>query len=116
MLTLSIKNFKLNLTIGAHCRERDTKQDVFINLDISLNPLGAIKDDDLNNTVDYYELSNKIIARVKDSKFYLIETLASYILDIVFEESKIIEANIELVKPQALTCAQSVSVKLRRTR
>jgi D-erythro-7,8-dihydroneopterin triphosphate epimerase len=58
----------------------------------------------------------RIVEEVEKTSFYLIERLAGFILDIVFENNKVTKATVEIDKPHALRFAESVSLELTRER
>ena len=65
---------------------------------------------DFGKAVDYKAITKKIIRFVEKSEFFLLEKLASKVLDIVMEDKKVKKAKVEVDKPGALRYAKSVSV------
>jgi D-erythro-7,8-dihydroneopterin triphosphate epimerase len=112
MATVRITNLKLRTIIGANDWERNTKQDVTINITFDYDASKAIKTDKLDDAADYKIITKKIIKAVENSDFQLIEKMAAMVLDIVLEDKKIKEATVRIDKPQALRFADSVSVEL----
>lgn len=109
---INIKNISLRTIIGVHDWERETKQDILINISLSSKCDKAIMTDDLAYTCDYQALAEKIITFVEDSRFFLIETLAARILDLIMEDKQVLKSTVEIVKPHALLYAESVSIEL----
>ena len=72
----------------------------------------AAVSDSIDDTVDYKALTKKIIEKVENSSFFLIEKLTKVILDIVMEDPLVEEASVKVDKPHALRFADSVSIEL----
>ncbi|MEM4246492.1 MAG: dihydroneopterin aldolase, partial [Candidatus Bathyarchaeia archaeon] len=77
-----IRNLRLRCIIGTNDYERVEKQDVVINVAMSLDISAAAQKDDISDTVNYKLVSSQIVKMVEDSSFYLIETLAEKIAEI----------------------------------
>lgn len=101
-MKIKVKNIKVETIIGINDDERINIQPLSIDIQISYDSKQASETDDINHTVDYYDLTNKIITYTQNSSFNLIETLAERLLDLIFENEKIKKANIEIRKPKAL--------------
>ena len=112
MATIRITNLKLRAIIGANDWERETKQDVVINVAIDFDAAKAGKSDSIKDTVDYKTITKRIIKEVEASSFFLLEKLAQVILNIVMENPKVKEASVRVDKPFALRFADSVSVEV----
>ncbi len=113
-MRLTIDELRAEAIIGIHRHERKTKQPILINLDIEIKH--EVKDDEIKTTLDYEDLSNRIVDFVETSSFNLLETLVEKVLDIIFEYDMVTAAEVEIEKPQALKSAQSVSVISNRKR
>ena len=115
-MIIRIKNLRLRTIIGLNDWERKKEQDVLINLKIQVDDEMAVASDDLADGVDYKTIKYRIVEEVEKTSFYLIERLAGFILDIVFENDKVMKATVEIDKPHALRFAESVSIELTRER
>ena len=109
-MVIRIKNLRLRTIIGINEWERKNFQDIILNVEIEFNGNRVIESDDINDTIDYKELKKRIIQEVEKSRFYLIDKLAGYILQIVMENEKVNYAKVEVDKPHALRFADSVSL------
>ena len=110
-MIVRIKNLKLRTIIGIQEWERTEKQDIIINIEYETNAEKAAKSDDINDTINYKTLNKKIIEKVESTSFFLLEKLASCILEIIMEDKRITRAKVEIDKPGALRFADSVSVE-----
>jgi FolB domain-containing protein len=115
-MIIRIKNLRLRTIIGLNDWERKKEQDILINLKIRVDDETAVASDDLADGVDYKRIKYRIVEEVEKTSFYLIERLAGFILDIVFENDKVTKATVEIDKPHALRFAESVSLELTRER
>ena len=105
-----IKNLRLRTIIGINDWERNNKQDIILNIEYEFDAIRAIETDEIDNTVNYRSLTKRIIESVEESRFGLLEKLASHVLDIIMEDPRINRAVVEIDKPQALRFSDSVSV------
>lgn len=116
MATIRITDLKLRTIIGTNDWERNQKQDIVINVTLHYDASAAIASDDLKEAVDYKTITKKIIKKVENSQFFLLEKLTDMILDIVMENPAVQEASVRVDKPFALRFSNSVSVELSRKR
>ena len=109
-IIIHIKNLRLKAVFGVNEWERESKQDVVINVELEFDGTDAVKTDSVEHTVDYHTLTEKIVTAVEQSEFYLLESLANHVLHIVMQDQRVKKARVEVDKPQALELADSVSV------
>lgn len=108
---ITIENLRLCAIIGINDWERETKQDVVINVELELAPDTAFTRDVIDETVDYKQLNKRIIAEVERSSFFLIERLCDHLLGLVMEDERVERARVRVAKPGALRFTDSVSVE-----
>ena len=111
-----IKDLLVRCVIGVHDEERRDKQDVLINLSLSVDLHKAGTSDRLEDSVDYRALNKQILSMVEHSQFHLVEALAQAVADICLENPSIKEASVRVEKPGALRFAGSVGVEIVRRR
>lgn len=116
LATIMIVDLSLRTVIGDNEWERDVKQDVLINLSFTFDASRAVASDALADTINYKQLKRKIIADVEHSRYRLIEKLATRILALVMEDSRVTSATVRVDKPQALRYAKSVAVEMSEKR
>ena len=112
MAVIRITDLKLRTIIGTNDWERDTKQDVVINITIDFDALKASKSDNIEDTVDYKALTKKIIQEVENSSFFLLEKLCNMALQIIMQHPFVNKATVRIDKPHAIRFAETVSVEL----
>jgi len=111
-----IKDLRLRCIIGINEFERREKQDVTINVVIWSNLTEAAKTDDIGKTVDYKEITKRIIKLVEGSEFRLVETLAEKVAESCLEHARVKKVRVTVEKPGALRFARSVGVSILRKR
>ena len=112
MAKVRIMDLLLRTIIGINDWERKKKQDIIINIELEYNSRQSRRLDSIKTAVDYRNLAKKIIEEVESTQFFLLESLADFILKMVMENSKVKRATIRVDKPHALRFARSVSVEL----
>lgn len=103
---------------GVFDHERRDGQEFTIDLRLQLDLAPAAASDDVNDTVHYGELADRVAAVVAGDPVDLIETLAQRIADVVLADRRVASVFVTVHKPHApipLTFSD-VSVTLHRTR
>ena len=108
---ITIENLRLRTVIGINDWERETRQDVVVNVELELAPGTVFTHDTIDETVDYKKLNKRLIAEVERSSFFLIEKLCDHLLTMVIEDSRVRRARVRVAKPTALRYTDSVSVE-----
>ena len=112
MAIIRITNLKLRTIIGINDWEREKKQEIVINIAITIDATKAAASDDIKDTIDYKTLTKRIIKEAEASSYFLLEKLCRHVLDIVLEENLAQEATVRIDKPGALRFSESVSLEL----
>jgi FolB domain-containing protein len=111
-----IKDILVRCIIGVNDSERREKQDVIINIALSIDLRKAGETDDFRDTIDYRSVKKRIVEMVEGSQFFLLEALAHSIADICMEHPMAQQVNVTVEKPGALRFARSVGVEITRER
>ena len=116
--TIRITDLLVRTIIGGNEWERDTLQDVIINIEFVYDASKAIASDSMEDALDYKKLKRRIIKEVEGSHFRLLESLTNRVLSIVIEAPGTQSAVVRIDKPGALRFAKTVSVEMsdRRSR
>jgi dihydroneopterin aldolase len=109
-----IKDLRVQTIIGIFGWEREVRQEVSIDLEMTFDCKSAAKTDAIEDTIDYKKITKGIIKFVEESKFQLQETLAEGIADLVKNEYKIDSLKLRVSKPGALRHAEDVGVIIHR--
>jgi FolB domain-containing protein len=113
---IHIKDLFLRCIIGINPDERIKLQDVLINITLYANLMQAGQSDDMDDTVNYKQIKNRIVEMVEQSSFFLVERLAERIAEICLDDSGVQYVNVLVEKPGALRFARSVGVEILRPR
>lgn len=112
--TLYINDLIIPCIIGVFENERREKQQVIINIALSVDTRKAGTSDDIKNTVNYHDISIKIIELVEKSKFYLLEKLAQEIANVCLKNKLVKQVTVRVEKPKAVKLAKSSAIEIIR--
>lgn len=115
MATIRINGLCAQAIIGTREEERESPQEIFLDIEIEFDESKALKSDNLGDTVDYQAIKRKVMAFVENSRYHLVEKLASEVLNLIMEDKKILFARICVEKPHALRFVRSVSLELKKS-
>ena len=93
-----IKNLALPCKIGVTQEERSKKQKVIFDIEIfsDLSPAG--KTDDIDQTIDYYSIKEKVTNRVAKGQFKLLESLAENVASLILKEPRVSSVTVAVKK------------------
>ena len=109
---IKITNLRLRTFIGFNLEERQKMQDVVINIEIHYPAQNAIREDNVEEALNYKKITKAVIRHVEEGRFLLLEKLVSDILDISRDHVWVQFARVTVDKPHALRFADSVSLSL----
>ncbi|MFQ5738975.1 MAG: dihydroneopterin aldolase [Acidobacteriota bacterium] len=113
-----IKGVECRARIGVPDEERAAPQQVAVDLVIQLDLEKAAAADDLDQTVNYQRLVQRVQATVRENEFRLLESLAAHLCRIVLSDTRIEGVQVTVRKsPRALRhSVDHVGVKMTRKR
>ena len=111
-----IQDLLLRTIIGINEEERRKRQDVLINLRLHADTRAAGRSDDIEDAVNYRTITKRIIERVEDSSFFLVEKMAAEVAAICLQDPRVEAVDVRVEKPGALRFARSVGVEIHRDR
>ena len=109
-----IKNLVIETIIGIFDWEREVKQKVSIDMEFEFDCAKAAKNDSIEDTLNYKDITKRVIKFVEESEFQLQETLAESIAALVKNEYKVNSLKLRISKPGALRHAEDVGVIIHR--
>ena len=109
-----IRDLQIRTIIGIFDWEREQQQVVSINLEMGFDNRKAAASDAIEDALDYKAVSKRLISFVEGSEFFLVETLAERITEIVRNEFSVPWVKLRLGKPGAVTGAKDVGVIIER--
>jgi len=114
MDTIFVNGLEVFAIIGVYDWERESKQKILIDFEITLDTSKAGASDCLEETIDYGALSKQITTFVEESTFKLAETLCSRIADICLQDKRARSVTVKLSKPYAVANTNVVGVEITR--
>jgi FolB domain-containing protein len=115
MDTITIKDLSVLCKIGVPDEERAKPQSLLITVEMSGDFSRAAQSDDIDHTINYYDVSQRVTQLCATRSFKLIERLADEIARILLGEFRAEQATVE-VKKFILSNARHVSFRLTRVR
>jgi 7,8-dihydroneopterin aldolase/epimerase/oxygenase len=111
-----ITNLLIRAVIGVNETERETPQDILVNVTAYTDTRPAAQSDNVADGVDYAELTKKIRALVEAARRFTVEALAEDIAALALANPKVQKVTVRVEKPGAVTGAQSVGVEIERSK
>lgn len=105
---------EIETIIGIYDWERVTKQTVILDIEMAFDIQKAAETDDIQYTLDYKTVSQRIVSFVEASQFLLVEKLISEIADIIRDEFNVPWVRITLNKKGAISAAKDVGIIIER--
>lgn len=113
---IHIRDLRAYCVVGIFPHERETKQEVNINITLYTDLSRAAQTDNINDTIDYKKLKKRVLELVEPSGYQLIETMAADIASICLDDPRVERCTVSVDKPGALSYARSVAVEIDRGR
>lgn len=109
-----IRELEVRTIIGIYDWEREQQQVVSMDLEMRSDITRAAATDSIEQALDYKAVAKRIIQFVEGSEFFLVETLAERIAEIVLNEFSVPWLKLRLGKPGAVTGSRDVGVVIER--
>ncbi len=109
-----IRGLQVDTVIGIYDWERTIRQTLCIDLEMGTDIRAAASRDDIDQTLNYKAISDRLIEFIAQSEFLLIETLAEEIATLVMDEFSVPWLRLKLGKPGAVPQASDVGVVIER--
>lgn len=111
---IEVSGIKLSVLVGAYPSERTGPQTVFMDLCLPIDTEKAARNDSLNDTIDYRELSEHLLEQVKTTEFVLLETLGDFLAKLIHKRHGVDWVRIHLFKPNFVPLADKAMVVIER--
>lgn len=111
-----IHGLRTEAIIGIYDWERQVRQTVVVDIELSADVRKAALSDSIEDTLNYKRVAKQVLAFIEASQFHLVETLAEHIAMLVLEDFGVAWVNIVLSKPGAVRSSRDVGVALERDR
>ena len=102
--------------IGIFEWEREVRQRIEIDLEMSVDLAAAAKRDSIEDTLNYKSVAKQVLALVEASRFRLVETLAEHVARLVLTQFPVEHVRVTVHKPGAIRHSRDVGVIIERGR
>jgi dihydroneopterin aldolase len=109
-----IEDLRIDAVIGIYDWERRVRQTLSFDIEMTFDNTKPAASDDIADTLNYKEVSRRLVEYVSASSFGLVETLAERCVAIVREEFGVSWVRLKLSKPGAVRGAKAVGVQIER--
>ena len=111
-----IEGLEIEALIGIYDWERRIRQTLVFDVEMAFDNRKPAATDDIADTLNYKDVSKRLIDFVSQSEFQLVETLAERCVEIVLREFDVAHVRLKLSKPGAVRGAKAVGVIVERSR
>lgn len=109
-----LRGLHIETIVGIFDWERVTRRVVVLDLEMATDNRRAAASDDIADALDYAAVSRRVVSFVEQSSFFLVETLAEKICDIILSEFGVSWVRLCLNKKGAIQGASDVGVIIER--
>jgi dihydroneopterin aldolase len=109
-----IEDLRVDAVIGIYDWERRVRQTLSFDIEMAFDNTRPAASDDIALTLNYKDVSKRLIDYVGGSSFGLVETLAERCAAIIREEFGVSWVRLKLSKPGAVRGAKAVGVRIER--
>jgi len=112
-----IEGLRTEAIIGIYDWERENKQPLIFDIELSLPISQAAKSDAIDDTVNYKQVCDELIELVSESQFELLESLVEAVCSHIFiHHSAVQKIDLKVSKPQAVEQTTTVGLIISRSR
>jgi dihydroneopterin aldolase len=111
-----IKDLILDLQLGYYDFEKEKKQKVKFNLEVSCQDKNPTNDKDIKSIVNYSKIVKLIEKLVKNKHYNFLETLAEDVFDELFVDKRIDKIILQIEKLEILKQCTSVGIQISKKR
>ena len=111
-----IEGLQIEALIGIYDWERRIRQPLVFDIEMAFDNRAPATSDAIDDTLNYKDVSKRLIEYVSASSFGLVETLAERCAAIILDEFDVAQVRLKLSKPGAVRGAIAVGVIIERSR
>ena len=109
-----IEDLRIEAVIGIYDWERRVRQSLSFDIEMAFDNTRPAASDDIAHTLNYKDISKRLMDYVGSSSFGLVETLAERCAEIIRNEFGVSWVRLKLSKPGAVRGARAVGVRIER--
>ena len=102
MDTVYVHGLTVDTVIGIFDWEREIRQTVVLDVEMAVDISPSAATEDIDRTVSYKDVSDRLTQFVEQSEFLLVETMAEQIAGLILTEFAVPFVRIKLGKPDAM--------------
>lgn len=111
-----LNNLHIDTIIGIYDWERETRQTLRFDFEFEWDISEAAKTDDIEHTLDYGTVAQRVVAFVSASRYLLIEKLAEEVAQLLLTEFPIPKLTLTLSKPVQLHGQNQAQIQITRAK
>ena len=109
-----LNDLRIDTVIGIYPWERRIKQTLIFDIELAADAGKAAQSDNIEDTVSYEAVADRLVSYVGAAKFELLETLAQRIAEILLDEFKVRWCRLRLNKHGAVRGARAAGIIIER--
>jgi|TARA_B110000196_G_scaffold232121_1_gene200608 dihydroneopterin aldolase len=110
-----LNRLNIDAVIGIWEWERSVKQTVRIDLEIGTDARAVAITDSIKGALNYRDVAKRLISFVGSSAFFMVETLAESVAQIIITEFEVPWVKVSVSKPGAVRGSEDVGIMIERT-
>ncbi len=110
-----LKDLEIEAVIGIHPWEREVRQTLLLQLELSTDTAAVAAAGDIAAAVDYSAVADRLTSLVQQGCYELLETLAEDAAAMLFKEFGVQWLRLQVGKPGAVASAREVGVAIERS-
>jgi dihydroneopterin aldolase len=91
-----------------------TPQTIILDIEIGYDLSKACQSDDVNDTIDYGAVVNRVRETLQENSFQLVEKLAEHLCQLILNEFNALSVKISVAKPTVLPGLKALGVIIER--
>ena len=109
-----IEGLEVRTVIGVHSWEREIRQMIRLDIEMAWDTSKAGQTDDICDTLDYFAVSQRLVAFIEAANFALIEALIEACAKLILEEFSVPWVKIKASKPLKYLGMDCASIVIER--
>ena len=113
-MAIFLEQLEVPCIIGIFDWERKVKQKLLIDLEMPVDVRKAARKDSIDATLDYKGIAKRCISFISKSKYFLIETLAEDLAQLLLKEFRLKDIKLRVSQPGAIRGSRNVGIEIYR--
>ena len=109
-----VEGLRVETIIGIHPWEREVRQRLVVQLEVAVDVAAVAATDNIDLTIDYSALADRVRGFIRDGRYRLLETLAEETAAMIQQEFGVSWLRLKVGKPGAVITASEVGVQIER--